>query len=236
MFAPAARVGDMHTCPMASPTPHVGGPILSPGTPTVLVAGLPAARVGDLATCAGPPDVIAMGSLGVFVAGKPFARVGDLTAHGGVIVAGCPTVLVGDVGGGAGLGAATICDEGSTSVAPSSTENDRSRPGSTRSVSQSDSRSAESPEIDPREVVGKTPQEIDSLARAKGLISKGPSPSEGRGAYVDPVTGAQRILCHPFARPPHAHVNNPEGERLDVRGNVVAAESPAAHLEITLSV
>lgn len=99
---PAARVTDMHTCPMVAPgpVPHVGGPILPPCATTVLVAGLPAARVGDHATCVGPPDSIVMGSLGVFVEGKPFARLGDPTAHGGVIVAGCPTVLVGDIGGG----------------------------------------------------------------------------------------------------------------------------------------
>jgi uncharacterized Zn-binding protein involved in type VI secretion len=99
---PAARVGDMHTCPMVSGTvPHVGGPILPPCAVTVLVAGMPAARVGDRAVCVGPPDTIVRGSLGVFVEGKPFARAGDNTAHGGVIVVGCPTVLVGDIGGGA---------------------------------------------------------------------------------------------------------------------------------------
>ncbi|HEX2091079.1 MAG TPA: PAAR domain-containing protein [Longimicrobiaceae bacterium] len=101
---PAARLGDMHTCPMVTGTvPHVGGPILPPCAPTVLIAGMPAARVGDLATCVGPPDTIAMGSTGVFIAGKPAARLGDPTVHGGVIVAGCPTVLIGEVGaGGAG--------------------------------------------------------------------------------------------------------------------------------------
>ena len=60
---PAARVGDMHTCPLSDgPKPHVGGPILPPGAPTVLIAGMPAARVGDMCTCVGPPDTIAMGS------------------------------------------------------------------------------------------------------------------------------------------------------------------------------
>ena len=45
---PAARVGDMHTCPMSDgPKPHVGGPILPPGAPTVLIGGMPAARVGE---------------------------------------------------------------------------------------------------------------------------------------------------------------------------------------------
>jgi len=75
--------------------PHVGGPILPPGCPTVLIGGLPAARVGDLAVCAGGPDVIAMGSFTVLIGGQPAARMGDMTAHGGVIVMGCPTVIIG---------------------------------------------------------------------------------------------------------------------------------------------
>jgi uncharacterized Zn-binding protein involved in type VI secretion len=69
---PAARMGDMHTCPMvtpgAPPIPHVGGPITM-GSPMVLIGGQPAARVGDMATCTGPPDSI--------------------------IPPGCPTVLIG---------------------------------------------------------------------------------------------------------------------------------------------
>ena len=56
----------MHTCPMVDGVkPHVGGPILPPGCPTVLIGGMPAARMGDP------------------------------TSHGGVIVAGCPTVIIG---------------------------------------------------------------------------------------------------------------------------------------------
>lgn len=86
----------MHTCPMSDgPKPHVGGPIMPPGCPTVLIGGLPAARMGDMATCAGPPDVIIMGSATVLIGGQPAARQGDTTAHGGVIVAGCPTVIIG---------------------------------------------------------------------------------------------------------------------------------------------
>lgn len=97
---PAARIGDMHTCPMQTPTPggpvpHVGGPILPPGCPTVLIGNLPAARMGDQATCVGPPDVIVKGSATVLIGNQPAARVGDLTAHGGSIVAGCPTVMIG---------------------------------------------------------------------------------------------------------------------------------------------
>jgi uncharacterized Zn-binding protein involved in type VI secretion len=96
MSKPAARVGDMHTCPMSDgPKPHVGGPIMPPGEPTVLIAGLPAARSGDMATCVGPPDTIAMGSATVLIGGKPAARQGDMTMHGGLITLGCPVVLIG---------------------------------------------------------------------------------------------------------------------------------------------
>lgn len=93
---PAARISDMHTCPMVTGVvPHVGGPILPPGCPTVLIGGLPAARLGDMATCVGPPDTIAKGSATVLIGGPPAARLGDNTAHGGVIVAGLPTVMIG---------------------------------------------------------------------------------------------------------------------------------------------
>ncbi|MDD2938702.1 MAG: PAAR domain-containing protein [Proteiniphilum sp.] len=96
MGKPAARITDMHTCPMVTGTvPHVGGPILPPGEPTVLIGGLPAARVGDMGTCTGPPDSIAVGSATVLIGGMPAARMGDITAHGGTIVAGAPTVLIG---------------------------------------------------------------------------------------------------------------------------------------------
>ncbi|MFB3830023.1 MAG: PAAR domain-containing protein [Bryobacteraceae bacterium] len=96
MGMPAARLGDMHVCPMVTGlVPHVGGPILPPCAITVLTGGMPAARVGDMATCAGPPDVIALGSFTVLIMNQPAARVLDLTAHGGTIVVGMPTVLVG---------------------------------------------------------------------------------------------------------------------------------------------
>ncbi len=92
----AARITDMHTCPMVTGVvPHVGGPILPPGCPTVTIGGIPAARVGDMATCVGPPDTIVMGSATVIIGGMPAARMGDLTAHGGTIIIGCPTVLIG---------------------------------------------------------------------------------------------------------------------------------------------
>ena len=97
MGNPAARIGDMHVCPMVNPgpVPHVGGPVLPPGMPTVLIGGMPAACVGDMLVCVGPPDNIAMGSATVLIGGKPAARMGDSTAHGGTIVLGCPTVLIG---------------------------------------------------------------------------------------------------------------------------------------------
>ncbi|MEO8416244.1 MAG: PAAR domain-containing protein [Ginsengibacter sp.] len=92
----AARAGDMHVCPMfTGPVPHVGGPVIPPGCPTVLIGGMPAARVGDMLTCAGPPDTIAMGSATVMIGGAPAARMGDTTAHGGAIILGCFTVLIG---------------------------------------------------------------------------------------------------------------------------------------------
>jgi len=96
MGMPAARITDMHVCPMVNPgpVPHVGGPIVK-GAPTVLIGSLPAARVGDMAICVGPPDTIAMGSTSVIISGMPAARMGDSTAHGGKIVIGCPTVLIG---------------------------------------------------------------------------------------------------------------------------------------------
>jgi uncharacterized Zn-binding protein involved in type VI secretion len=97
--SPAARIGDMHICPMLTPglppIPHVGGPVSGPGCPTVLIGGVPAAVVGDMAVCTGPPDVIVKGSATVLIGNKPSARMGDQTAHGGTIMAGFPTVLIG---------------------------------------------------------------------------------------------------------------------------------------------
>ncbi len=93
---PAARLNDMHVCPLSNgPQPHVGGPIIGPGETTVLIGGMPAARVGDQATCTGPPDVILQGSTTVMIGGKPAARLGDPTAHGGSIVVGDFTVIIG---------------------------------------------------------------------------------------------------------------------------------------------
>ena len=96
---PAARLTDMHQCPMVTPglppIPHVGGPILGPCAPTVLIGGLPAARISDLALCVGPPDSIIKGSATVLIMGLPAARHGDTCAHGGAVVMGFPTVEIG---------------------------------------------------------------------------------------------------------------------------------------------
>jgi uncharacterized Zn-binding protein involved in type VI secretion len=96
---PAARLGDMHVCPMVTPglppIPHVGGPILPPCVPTVLVGNIPAAVLGTQCVCVGPPDFIVVGSTTVLIGNKPAARMGDNTAHGGAIVGGLPTVLIG---------------------------------------------------------------------------------------------------------------------------------------------
>ncbi|GJL83489.1 MAG: type VI secretion protein [marine bacterium B5-7] len=93
---PAARITDMHVCPMVTVlVPHVGGPVLPPGAPTVLINSLPAATLSTMCTCVGPPDTIVMGSGTVLIGGVPAARLGDLTAHGGTIVAGSPNVIIG---------------------------------------------------------------------------------------------------------------------------------------------
>jgi uncharacterized Zn-binding protein involved in type VI secretion len=96
MPQPAARLTDMHVCPMVTVlVPHVGGPIAAPGCPTVLIGGMPAACLGDMAVCVGPPDVVILGAFNVLIGGRPAARMGDMTAHGGVIVLGCFNVLLG---------------------------------------------------------------------------------------------------------------------------------------------
>lgn len=102
---PAARVSDIHVCPLIDPgpKPHVGGPIRSPGEPTVLIGFMPAAREKDPCDCNGPPDVIQQGAPTVLIGGQPAARIGDPTAHGGAIMAGCPTVRIGNSPQGAAL-------------------------------------------------------------------------------------------------------------------------------------
>ncbi|MGL4630576.1 MAG: PAAR domain-containing protein, partial [Leadbetterella sp.] len=50
----AARIGDMHICPMTEGVnPHVGGPIgPSGGSQNVFIGGMPAALEGGMCTCA----------------------------------------------------------------------------------------------------------------------------------------------------------------------------------------
>ena len=95
----AARLTDIHVCPMQTPAvppiPHVGGPISGPGVPTVLIGNMPAATLGDMCVCVGPPDSIIKGSATVLIMSKPAARMGDTTSHGGTIVLGMPTVMIG---------------------------------------------------------------------------------------------------------------------------------------------
>ncbi len=96
MGQPAARLTDLHVCPMVTGiVPHVGGPISGPGCPTVMIGMLPAARATDMAVCVGPPDLIAKGSATVLIGSMPAARMGDTCGHGGAIVLGCFTVLIG---------------------------------------------------------------------------------------------------------------------------------------------
>ena len=96
---PASRVTDLHVCPMQTPAlppiPHVGGPIVGPGAPNVLIGGLPASVVGDTCTCVGPPDVVVKGSATVLITSRPAVRIGDSTAHGGTVTLGLPTVMIG---------------------------------------------------------------------------------------------------------------------------------------------
>lgn len=95
MGQPAARIGDMHSCPLVNGNvPHVGGPIAS-GCMTVLIGGSPAARVSDKAVCVGPMDTISHGEATVLIGGQKAARLGDKTQHGGIITTGFPTVHIG---------------------------------------------------------------------------------------------------------------------------------------------
>lgn len=98
MGKPAARIGDLHSCPIVTPggVPHKDGRIID-GCQTVLIEGKPAATKGDACLCNGAHlDHISSGSSGVYIEGKPAARQGDRCAHGGKITSGSATVLIGD--------------------------------------------------------------------------------------------------------------------------------------------
>jgi len=101
---PAARVGDMHVCPMVTPgtppIPHVGMTIIPPGSPTVLIGGMPAARMGDMAVCTGPPDSIIMGCMTVMIgtAGSGSASGGGAGSSGAASAqAGAQNAVSGNV-------------------------------------------------------------------------------------------------------------------------------------------
>jgi uncharacterized Zn-binding protein involved in type VI secretion len=119
---PAARIGDEHFCPKATPgtppAPHIGGPVAS-GCLNVLIEDRPAARIGDLCTCIGEPDTIITGSSGVYIGGQPAARMGDKTAHGGKIMLGSRTVLIGE---SMGLGKPDLLDNDEKHTEPSKKE------------------------------------------------------------------------------------------------------------------
>lgn len=130
---PAARVGDAHTCPMVDPgpMPHLGGPVLPPGAPTVLIGGKPAARMGDTVACAGlATDSIQGGAFPVSIGRNPAARMSDKTAHGGVIVTGEPTVLIGLAGtAGNVLVGTAFCQAAASGRASGSTQQSYSNCG-----------------------------------------------------------------------------------------------------------
>lgn len=117
----------MHACPFVTPgvppIPHVGGPVLPPGAPTVLIGGMPAARMGDKAVCVGPPDTIATGAFPVPISSNPAARLTDQTIHGGMISVGLPTVLIGLAGtaGNVGVGTA-MCNAAANGRTSGSTQ------------------------------------------------------------------------------------------------------------------
>jgi uncharacterized Zn-binding protein involved in type VI secretion len=95
---PAARVGDAtsHGTPLAP----------GPGSPNVLIGGMPAWRAtADFHTCPMVTGVVphvggivGVGSVTVFINSLPAARQGDMIVESGPpnsIVMGCPTVILG---------------------------------------------------------------------------------------------------------------------------------------------
>lgn len=75
---PAARIGDMHVCPMVTGVvPHVGGPLVL-GAFTVLVGNMPQSRSTDMAICVGPPDAVAKGEPTVLIGMAGAAGLGGL--------------------------------------------------------------------------------------------------------------------------------------------------------------
>jgi RHS repeat-associated protein len=165
----------------------------------------------------------------VVTAVQGVAEISGGAGLGGAGVAACATGVGCVATAPAVVGASAVIAHGAT-VATIGAVNAGTQLGN--AVMAMTGSNSDSPQIDPKDVAGKTPAEIDEFAKQKGLLSKGPDPQNGKGSYIDPVTGNQRILSHPLACPPHCHVNNAAGQRLDVNGNIVAPESPAAHLPL----
>jgi uncharacterized Zn-binding protein involved in type VI secretion len=127
MAPPAARATDqvlqsgphchapMHPAALVpTPVPHPPMPLeILPGSPNVMINGLPAARASDqtqpcmIPVCVpGGPGMIAKGSATVMINDMPAARLGDPTTHvacvgpipgpsGTIIGPGSPTVMIG---------------------------------------------------------------------------------------------------------------------------------------------
>ena len=209
----------MHTCPMVNGiVPHVGGPILPPGAPTVLIEFLPAATVTSQATCVGPPDVIVRGSAGVFINYMPAARMGDNTAHGGVIVTGAPTVMIGEVGspspgaGGAGAVMVGLAVSGATELQQNSSQ--YSQANSQAQVEQDESQSplvrlqtakafydqtdwpTEKKENHLRGIDFSQPVEVVTLPAGTEL-TQWMDPHQGQGNYFDGDEPPERLGLYP---------------------------------------
>ena len=212
MGKPAARIGDMHVCPMVTPgvppVPHVGGPIIGPGCPTVLIGGMPAAVMGDMAVCVGPPDSIILGSAGVMIGGKPAARMGDQCAHGGAIVVGFPMVLIGEVGSGGGGGGSSDSvmggaagKLGSTIKSPAKVveilnnsallEAANAGEGLAPKASEKDVTAQFTLIDDAEKAISSVEYEIET---EDGTIHKGKTDSSGKTATISGVTSSQCML------------------------------------------
>jgi uncharacterized Zn-binding protein involved in type VI secretion len=98
---PAARLGDMHVCPIPG---HGMSPITS-ASPDTQINFLGAARVGDVCGCGA---VITTGFPSIVVDYRPLAYLGSPTSHGGSIISGSPDTFGGFQFGGSA--AQTIVD------------------------------------------------------------------------------------------------------------------------------
>jgi RHS repeat-associated protein len=156
------------------------------------------------------------GVAGTFIGATVGAGAGTLALPGGGTIGG--GIAGGAFGGTTGAVIGNAIGKGIVNALNSSSSN------------QSPTTAPSSPDISHSDVKGRTPAEIDKIATDKGLLPKGSDPKAGKGAYVDPVTGEQRVLVHPDDG--HAHVNNPAGERLGPDGSVVPEKSPEAHIPI----